>query len=191
MSKAKLTKGGIDIGQLLLSSRQINLTGRICPKVVQPVINQIMALQLISKKPIIIWINSPGGYCTDGFALVDTILMSDAPIYTVIKGQACSMAAVISVAGHKRLMTGNSVWMAHDVFGGAVDYAEKALARLKDCTKVLQKQVFKFWKEHTELSDKDLAKAKYQELWLSPQQCLDKGVVDEIYVMKKERKNKK
>lgn len=177
----------IDIPQLLLHSRQLSLTGRIDEKVVQPIIHQIMALQLISSDPIVMWINSGGGYLPDGFALVDTMRMSKVPIYTVIKGQACSMAAIISIAGHKRLMTENSRWMAHDIYGGAVDYGDKVRARAKLIDDE-QKQVFDFWAENTLLTPADLEKARHEELWLTPQECLDKGVVDQIFKTERVKK---
>lgn len=177
----------IDVNQLLLHSRQLHLTGHVSEKVTQPLIDQIMTLQLISDEPIILWINSPGGYCTDGFALVDTIRMSKVPIYTIVRGQACSMAAVISVSGHYRYITENSWWMAHDVFGGGLDYAEKIKERI-NYTLELQKQVFEFWTQHTKLTKEELDKARFQELWLNPEQCLAKGIVDKVFKM--ERKTK-
>ena len=170
----------IDIEQLLLHSRQVHLTGVICEKTVQPVINQLMALQLISDDPIVMWINSGGGYLPDGFALVDAIRMSKVPIYTVIRGQACSMAAIISIAGHRRLMTENSQWMAHDIQAFVGDYGDKIKARAEVIAK-WQKQVFDFWAENTKLTPKDLEQARHEELWLNPTECLEKGIVDQIF----------
>lgn len=177
----------IDISQLLLHSRQVTLTGRIDEKVVQPVIHQLMAMQLISDDPIVMWINSGGGYLPDGFALIDTMRMSKVPIYTVIKGQACSMAACISVAGHRRLMTENSQWMAHDIQAFVGDYGDKIHARAK-VIEGWQKQVFDFWAENTLLTPKDLELARHEELWLNPQQCLEKGIVDQIFKTERVKK---
>lgn len=170
----------IDINQLLLHSRQLFLMGEVNEKRVNPLIAQIMALQLISDDPIVLWINSPGGYLTYGFSLIDTMRLSKVPIYTVIKGQACSMAGLISIAGHKRYMTENSIWMAHDIHSGVIDYGEKIKARAEQMLSE-QGKVFEFLKGNTKLDRKDLKKAKYQELWLSPKECLDKGIVDMVF----------
>lgn len=191
ISSDKLVKklpGEIDIDQLMLHSRQLHLTGHICPKVVQPIIKQIMALQLISDDPIILWINSQGGYITDGFALIDCIRMSKVPIYTVIRGQACSMAGVISISAHSRLITENSWWMSHDMHCGVIDYGEKMKARV-EFYELEQKQVFDFLEANTKLTPAELEKAKNKELWLNPQQCLEKGVVDQVirYVERKKK----
>ena len=180
----------IDIEQLMLHSRQLHLTGQICPKVVQPIINKMMALQLISDDPIVLWINSPGGYLSDGFALVDCIRMSRVPIYTIVRGYACSMAAIVSVSAHRRIITEHSYWMAHDVAGGGWDYAEKAKFHVKHLDR-LQKQVFDFWADNTSLSKAYLETAKHGELWLNAQECLENKVVDQVirYVERKDKPN--
>lgn len=174
----------IDVHQLLLHSRQLHVTGIISEKTVQPVINQLMGLQLISDDPIVMWINSGGGSLSDGFALVDAMRMSKVPIFTVIRGWACSMGGIISVAGHKRYMTENSVWMAHDIRAGGYDYGEKIIARVEEI-KVWQKQAFEFLANNTGLTPKDLEKARHEELWLHPDQCLEKGVVDHVFKLER------
>ena len=177
----------IDIEQLLLHSRQLHLTGNISEKVIQPLINQLMALQLVSDDPIVLWINSPGGSLSDGFAFIDAMRMSKVPIYTIVRGWACSMAALISIAGHNRFMTENSWWMAHDIHAGCIDYGDKIRARA-EVINLWQKQAIDFWANNTKLTPQDLEKARHEELWLNPQQCLDKGVVDQIFKIQGARK---
>jgi ATP-dependent Clp protease protease subunit len=167
----------IDIHQLLLHSRQLSLTGPVTEKTIQPLIDQIMTLQIISDAPISLWINSGGGFLTDGFALIDTMRMSRVPIYTIVRGYAASMAGLISVAGHRRFITENSQWMAHDIAAGGYDYGTKLFARI-DEIKLSQKKVFDFLAANTKMTPVDLEKARHEELWLNPQQCLQKGIVD-------------
>lgn len=176
----------IDINQLLLHSRQVHLTGEISPKVVQPVIAQIMGLQLVSDEPIVLWINSPGGFLTDGFALIDCIRMSKVPIFTVIRGMAASMAGLISLAGHQRYITENSTFMAHDIHAGVWDYGDKLKARAENIEKN-QNHVFSFLRNNSKLSEQDLEKARHEELWLDPQQCLEKGVVDFVFTLERKK----
>ena len=179
VDEKKLLPADIDVDQLMLHSRQLHLTGPVCPKTIQPLIKQIMALALVGDGPIVLWINSGGGYCSDGFSLIDCMRFSKVPIITVARGQACSMAGLILVAGHTRVMTENSWVMMHDVHGGAVDYIEKAKARMDFIVRE-QKQVFDFLKQNTKLTIKELEYAKNKELWLNPEECLAKGVVDQI-----------
>ena len=186
--RTKMLPFEVDVEQLMLHARQLHLYGQIEDKHTQPLIKQIMALQLISDDPIILWINSGGGYISDGFALIDCIRMSKVPVFTVIRGQACSMAGIIALSGHSRLMTEHSWWMAHDIHCGVIDYGEKMKARV-DFYELEQKQAFDFIKENTKLTTTDLDKAKNKELWLNPQQCMEKGVVDQV-IRFQERKTK-
>jgi ATP-dependent Clp protease, protease subunit len=186
----KSLPGDIDCDQLMLHSRQLHLVGPVCPKIIQPLIKQIMALQLVSDDPIILWINSGGGYINDGFALIDCIRMSKVPIYTVVRGQACSMASLILVSGHTRIITENSWVMMHDAQGGDIDYVEKVKARI-DFIALEQKQVFDFLKNNTKLTDEELKYAKDKELWLNPDQCLEKGIVDQVIKFVENKKDKK
>lgn len=169
----------VDVDQLMLHARQLHLYGHIEDKNIQPIIKQIMSLQLVSDDPIILWINSGGGYISDGFALIDCIRLSKVPVYTVIRGHACSMAGLISVSGHVRIITENSWFMAHDIHCGVIDYGEKMKARV-EFYELEQKQAFDFLKNNTELTSTELEYAKNKELWLNPQQCMEKGVVDQV-----------
>ena len=55
-----------------------------------------------SRKPIILYINSPGGSVIDGYGLIDAILCSKTPVYTVNQALCASMGFLIFLAGQKR-----------------------------------------------------------------------------------------
>lgn len=167
----------IDIDQSILQSRQILLHGTIDENMSYKIIRQLLSLDKVSHKPITLWINSGGGSVYDGFAIIDTIKGLRSPVVTIIAGKACSMAGLISIIGAERLITENSVWMAHDIYGGGYDYGTKILASTEHL-KELQKRVFAFLATHTKLSSADLDKARNQELWLYAEDCKKKGVVN-------------
>ncbi|RLI65940.1 MAG: hypothetical protein DRO67_01920 [Candidatus Asgardarchaeum californiense] len=170
----------IDIDQILLQKREIFLFGVITTDLANNIIKKLLALDHISKKPIILWINSPGGSVRQGFAIIDIINSIKAPVITIISGQACSMAALISLAGKKRVITRHSVWMIHDMSGGiSGDYTTKVLHRTH-YLKQEQDRLFKFIKNRTKLTPSDMTKAKNGELWLNAVECLNKGVVTDI-----------
>ena len=179
--KKKTKKGakGIDVDQILLSNRQLFLFGEINDKLSYTIIKKLIALdKLNNKKPINLYINSPGGSCSDGFAIIDAMTGIRAPITTIITGEACSMAGIVSVAGDRRAMTVNSIWMGHDMSGGiGGDYTTKVLDRAEHL-KRYQKRLEEFIAEHTNLTDKDLMKGRHGELWLDAYECLKKGVID-------------
>jgi len=132
-------------------------------------------------KPIILELNSEGGDVCDGFSIIDTIerLKIKTPIYTLISGIACSMAAIISLTGTKRFITPNAYWMQHAISGTMSDY----LQHMKDATKFfvrLEKQSEEIMKKYTKLAKKDYEKINNGELWLNSKEALEKGIVDEI-----------
>jgi len=86
-------------------------------------------------EPIILEINSDGGFVNDGFAIIDTIAHLKCPVYTLVRGQVCSMASLISIVGTKRFITENSYWMQHSAAEAVADY----LQHIKDRTKYLER----------------------------------------------------
>ena len=131
----------LDIDKILFLDRQVFLFGGIGTEMATCVIKQLLTLQkLDSESPVIMWINSPGGSIIDGLAIIDTMVGLTMPVYTVITGEACSMAGIISVCGDRKFITPNAVWMAHDAKGFMYDYFDKMEDRL-DYFKKLKKQV--------------------------------------------------
>lgn len=144
------------------------------------VITKIKAMNILdSKKPIYLEMNSPGGDVSCGFSVINAIEQSKAPVYTIISGQCCSMAALISVVGRKRFIYYNSYWMQHPLSEGQADY----LQFIKDRTKFLihlDKVTDSILQRYTKLTKADLHKCSTGELWLSADECLRKGIVDKI-----------
>lgn len=66
------------------------------------------------RKPIRLFIQSPGGSVITGFNLVDVIEASITPVYTVCFGNCASMAFHLFIAGHKRYAFKNSILLNHD-----------------------------------------------------------------------------
>lgn len=66
------------------------------------------------RKPIILYISSNGGSVDAGFEVIDAILNSKTPVYTVNIGFEYSMGFLIGLAGHKRFATRNSKFLMHD-----------------------------------------------------------------------------
>ena len=134
---------------------------------------------LDSKKPITLEINSPGGAVSYGLSIIDTIHAIKAPIITIISGEACSMAAMISVVGVKRYITRNAVWMEHSTSDLVGDY----LTHIKDRTNFLiklEKKMDAILKNTTKLTSKQMNQIKNGELWLFAEECLQYGIVDKI-----------
>lgn len=180
IKKKIVRENKIDVDQILLRNRQVFLFGVVSEELIYKVIEKIIALDKLSQEPIVLYINSPGGNISDGFALIDVMRGIGSPVITVIVGEACSMAGIISIAGVRRYMSANSTWMAHDMAGGIDgDYTTKVIDRAEYLAKE-QKRLLSFIRDHTKLNEKEIEKAVHGELWFHPTECLKKGIVDEI-----------
>jgi len=169
----------IDIDQILLHNRQVFLFEDINSHSAKRIVKELIVLDKLKVAPIALYINSPGGCLSDGFAIIDVIRGVHSPIITFITGEACSMAGLISITGQKRVMSTTAIWMAHDIHSYQHDYATKMIDRT-EFLKEEQKQVFDFLSKNTKLSKSDLEKARNGELWLNAKECLKKGIIDKV-----------
>jgi ATP-dependent Clp protease, protease subunit len=139
---------------------------------------------LNNKEAIFLEINSPGGYVTYGLSIIDTISSIEAPVYTIISGEACSMAAMISIVGKKRYITINGFWMQHstsDLLQGNVqNIKDQAGFLLK-----LERHMTDILKKNTKLNQRQLTQIRNGQLWLFAEDALKYGVVDKILYPKK------
>jgi ATP-dependent Clp protease protease subunit len=147
--------------------------------------SKLRAMNYLNKnEPIYLEINSPGGYVTYGLSIIDTISAIEAPVYTIISGEACSMAAMISVVGKKRFITINGFWMQHstaDLLQGKVtDIKDQAGFLVK-----LEKHMNDILKKHTKLNQRQMTQIRNGQLWLFAPEALKYGIVDKILEPKK------
>lgn len=133
------------------------------------------------KKPITIFVNSPGGSVDQMFFVYDAIKSSSCPIVTVGTGGIYSAAGLILVAGDLRIATPNSFFMAHqmqNLIVGADNEVEAQVA-------VGRKFRNKFWdimEKHTKVKATTWAKSVTNkgEIWYDAEEMLEKGIVDHI-----------
>jgi len=85
------------------------------------------------RKPIWIYLQSPGGGVISGFSLIDAIEASETPVYTVCFSECASMAFHIFISGHKRYAFKNSILLIHD---GEVSISNSS-SKAKDTMKFL------------------------------------------------------
>ena len=106
----------------LLDARSVLLFGPIEPKVTQRIIRELVILnEMDREKPIRVYVNSPGGYADDGFAIYDVMRFIEAPVYTLCTGLAASAATIVMVGGEKgnRYTLPHSRLMLHQPSSGA------------------------------------------------------------------------
>lgn len=186
-NKVKQLEYEIDVPQLLLHSRNILLHGAIDCNVSRRICEDLLALDQVETKPIGLWINSAGGSLQDGWAIIDTIEGLSSPVYTFLTGRACSTGALIALAGERRAITRHSCWMIHDLTYGYSDqeYVQKIKDNLSNFLVKAEKMIEDYVCEKTELTRREVRKARNGELWLWADECLEKGVVHAIATERK------
>lgn len=167
------------VDNFLVDKRTIFLYEAIDEASIKSTVKDILTLDSLNSNPIILFINSDGGYVADGIALMDVMLLVRSPIITIVNGHACSMAAFIAMIGKERYMTPNSQIMFHDISGGSSDYLEKTKYSIENTLKI-RDRMEELVKKYTKFTTKDIEVARYGELWLFAEEALKKGVVDKI-----------
>ena len=131
------------------------------------------------RKPIKLLIYSYGGDGMASFSLIDVILSSQTPIYTVNMGAAMSAALVILLAGHKRFCLPRSSALIHSGSGGTNGTYEQNEAQMKDYQHFVT-AMRDFILERTSITTKALGKQKGKEWYLYAEDQVAYHIVDEI-----------
>jgi len=177
-----------DIYSRLLKERIIFLGTAIDDDVANLIIAQLLFLQgEDSKKEISLYINSPGGVVTAGLAIYDTMQFITAPVSTICVGQAASMAAVLLTAGTKgkRFALPNSRVLIHQPLGGVSGQATEIEIHAKEILK-MKKNLNEILAKHTGQGIKRIEKDTDRDYFMSAQEALEYGIIDEVITRKKE-----
>ncbi|WNH13630.1 ClpP family protease [Thalassobellus suaedae] len=104
----------------LLEQRKVFLWGQVDDKSAKHVIDRLMYLDTLNNFDIQLYINSPGGYVTSGFAIYDCVKSLNSQVSTICTGFAASMGSIILSAGQKgkRFIQPHARVMIHQPSGG-------------------------------------------------------------------------
>lgn len=132
---------------------------------------------------VTLFINSPGGSVTDGWAIIDVMDSSRIDIQTVAMGCIASMAVLIFVAGAKgrRIMTPNTAVMTHQ-FSTTFWGKQHELIAARKFHDTLEQQFINHFLRHTKMNEKQIRDIllRPSDTWLSPTECLKYGICDTI-----------
>jgi ATP-dependent Clp protease, protease subunit len=173
-----------DIYSRLLRDRVILLEGEVHDQMANLVVAQLLYLESENtEKDISIYINSPGGSVTAGMAIYDTIQFINPDVSTIVMGQACSMGSLLAQAGAKgkRFILPNARHMIHQPSGGARGQATDMEIQVKEIL-AMKKSLTEIYVKHNSRGKtfEELAKDMERDYFMSAQQALDYGLVDQI-----------
>ena len=171
-----------DIFSRLLKDRIIFLGTAVMDEVANLIVAQMLFLENQDPdKDIHFYINSPGGSVTAGMAIYDTMQMIRPDVRTYCIGQCASMGAWLLAAGAKgkRYALPNSRIMIHQPLGGATGQATDIEIQALEIIKIKEKMT-ELLAHHTGKSIKEVSADIDRDFFLSAEQALAYGLVDEI-----------
>ena len=175
-----------DIYSRLLRDRIIFVHGEVNDGMADTIVAQLLLLESEDPgKDITLYINSPGGSVTAGLAIRDTMDYISSPVNTVCMGMAASMGAYLLSAGTKRFALKRSTIMIHQVLGGAQGQVTDMEIRVA-FSKRLKDQLTTDLAESTngKTSLEDMINACERDNFLTAEQALEMGLIDEIITKK-------
>ena len=170
-----------DIFSRLLKNRIILLSGEIDDILANTVVAELLYLDSLSHEDISIYINSPGGNVTSGFAIYDTMNFIKSDVSTICLGMAASMAAFLLSSGKegKRYTLPNSEVMIHQPLGGASGQATEIKIAAEHILKT-KKKLNEILAKNTGKSIKQIENDTDRDNYLTANDAKDYGLVDKI-----------
>lgn len=171
-----------DIYSLLLKERIIFLSGPINQSVASIVVAQLLYLNSVNqKKPINLYIQSPGGEVYAGLAIYDTMKMIAASVSTYAVGFTGSMGTFLLSAGEKgsRFALPHATIHMHPTGGGAKGYTEDVRIATQEQER-LQTQIFHIMGNNTGHTWQEIEDFFLRDKYLNAQEAKNYGIVDEI-----------
>ena len=172
-----------DIYSRLLKDRVIFLVGDVESHMANLVIAQMLFLESEDPdKDIALYINSPGGVVTAGLAIYDTMQYIKPDVSTLCVGQAASAAALLLASGAKgkRFCLPHASVLIHQVIGGYKGQASDIEIHARETLRVGQ-QVNEILSHHTGKSIDQIKKDVDRDYYMTPQEAVDYGVIDEVF----------
>ena len=178
---SKITKAQDAIDSKLLDERKVFLWGMVDDKSAKHVIDRLMYLDSLETKDITLYINSPGGYVTSGFAMYDTIKSLKSDVSTVCTGLAASMGSILLSVGTKgkRFIQPHARVMIHQPSGGARGQASDIEITAKEIVKTKELSA-KILADNCGKSFEEVMKDFNRDHWMGAEESLEYGIVDGI-----------
>jgi ATP-dependent Clp protease protease subunit len=134
------------------------------------------------KKEIALYINSPGGVVTSGFAIYDTMQYIRSPVSTVCMGFAASMASFLLMAGEpdRRIALPNTRILLHQPSGGFQGQASDVARHAEDIIK-MKHRMLELYAKHCGRSIEEVERTLDRDHFMNAQEAKAWGLVDHVY----------
>lgn len=168
-----------DLYSRLLKDRIVFISGEINEASANIVISELLYLDSLNHEEISVYINSPGGEVTSGFAILDTINFIKSDVKTIVVGLAASMGAFLLACGDERCALKNACIMIHQPLGGIQGQATDIKIVSDHITKT-KKKLTEILAEKTGQKVSKLEKDMERDFYMDSEQALEYGLIDKI-----------
>ena len=170
-----------DIYSRLLKDRIIIINGEIDSTLSNSIVAQLLYLDSINNEDISLYINSPGGNVSDGFAIYDTMNLIKSDVSTIGMGMCASMAAFLLSSGTKgkRYILPHCEVMIHQPLGGASGQATEIKIAAEHILKTKEK-LNKILSLNTNKKLSEIERDTDRDNYMTSSESLEYGIVDKI-----------
>lgn len=140
-----------------------------------------MALSMGTEpQPIYLHMTTNGGCIHSAFTVVDAIRSLGVPVYSVVEGFVASAGTLISISAEKRFISPNAYMLLHELRSGVWGKMSSLNDEFANLRKIMD-HIIDFYLESTRLKRKQLDGILSKDIIWNAEECMRKGVVDEIY----------
>jgi len=171
-----------DIYSRLLRERIVFLNGEVNDATSALFCAQLLFLEADNpKKPINLYINSPGGVVTSGFAMYDTMRYIKSPVHTLCMGTARSMGSFLLMAGEpgERAALPNASLHVHQPLGGVQGQASDILIHAEEIRQTKHRMI-RLYAEHCRRTYEEVERTLDRDHFMTPEEALEWGLIDRI-----------
>lgn len=168
----------------LMADRSVFIEKEITEETAITFAKQVMLLcQEDNRKPIRVFINSPGGEINSGLMIYDIIQSCSTPIELYCLGKAYSMAAVLFASGnHGRYMLPHAELMLHEpLLGNRISGNSSSLKSISDTLLETKRKLNQILAQHTGKTEAEMEEATRYDHYFSAEESIDFGLCDNIY----------
>ncbi|MER9137712.1 ATP-dependent Clp protease proteolytic subunit [Mesorhizobium sp. M0830] len=172
-----------DIFSRLLRERIVFINGEINDDISALVCAQLLSLESDNPdKEISLYINSPGGVVTSGFAIYDTMQYISCPVSTVCMGFAASMASFLLMAGTagRRISLPNATILLHQPLGGFQGQASD-IQRHAERIVQTKRHMAELYAQHCGRTYEEVERTLDRDHFMTAREAQAWGIVDHVF----------
>lgn len=125
-------------------------------------------------------VKTDGGDLHAVLSTVDIINNLKSKVYTYIDGSVASAGTMITLAGDRRFMGKHAIFLIHQLSAGAYGKYSELEDNMENCSNMM-KFLKAYYKETTKIPMKTLDSLLKRDLYLSADECIQYGMVDEVF----------